>query len=185
MSNNDDLNNSAEEAGDSAGGSTSNGGSFRSEREEVGSIARRDSEVEDGQLVMGDSGGYPPFFDADGNQIDITTYQAVLEHYSGPLPAPRQLAEYDQILPGAADRILKMAESELATKNRSLDKLVDTESKATLRVANSHVLVVGALSLATVIAVYVGRFEVGAVGAVCAALLTGTPQIIEAIRKRK
>ncbi|MBR5892581.1 MAG: DUF2335 domain-containing protein [Bacteroidaceae bacterium] len=34
------------------------------------------------------------------------------ETYSGPIPPPKALAEYEQIQPGAADRILKMAEKQ-------------------------------------------------------------------------
>jgi len=33
-------------------------------------------------------------------------------HYSGPLPPSTELDQYNQILPGAAERILAMAESE-------------------------------------------------------------------------
>jgi uncharacterized membrane protein len=33
-------------------------------------------------------------------------------HFSGPLPPPETLARYEQVLPGAADRIFKMAESQ-------------------------------------------------------------------------
>ena len=33
-------------------------------------------------------------------------------YFAGPLPAPQTLYEYDQILPGAADRIIGMAERE-------------------------------------------------------------------------
>lgn len=32
--------------------------------------------------------------------------------YSGPLPAPSAFGQYDKVLPGAAERILKMAEQE-------------------------------------------------------------------------
>lgn len=34
-------------------------------------------------------------------------------HYSGPLPLPEDLAKYDQVVPGAAERIIKMAENEM------------------------------------------------------------------------
>lgn len=34
------------------------------------------------------------------------------EHFSGPLPHPRHLAHYEATLPGAAERILNMAETE-------------------------------------------------------------------------
>ena len=33
-------------------------------------------------------------------------------HHSGPLPAPEILSKYDEILPGAAQRIISMAEKE-------------------------------------------------------------------------
>lgn len=38
---------------------------------------------------------------------------AVSEQFSGPMPHPKHLREYDQILPGAAERILSMAERNL------------------------------------------------------------------------
>ena len=34
-------------------------------------------------------------------------------HRSGPLPIPEEFAHYDRVVPGAAERILRMAESEL------------------------------------------------------------------------
>ena len=34
------------------------------------------------------------------------------EHWSGPLPPPAALQRYDEVLPGAAERILAMAETE-------------------------------------------------------------------------
>ncbi|AWK85055.1 DUF2335 domain-containing protein [Azospirillum thermophilum] len=36
------------------------------------------------------------------------------EFFQGPLPPPEQFSQYDHVLPGAADRILQMAESEQA-----------------------------------------------------------------------
>jgi uncharacterized membrane protein len=35
-----------------------------------------------------------------------------VQSISGPLPSPEIIAEYDRILPGAADRIIRMAENE-------------------------------------------------------------------------
>jgi uncharacterized membrane protein len=40
------------------------------------------------------------------------TVAAFAASYSGPLPPPEQLAGYERVLPGAADRILAMAESQ-------------------------------------------------------------------------
>ena len=41
-----------------------------------------------------------------------------LELHLGPLPHAQDFAEYDKILPGAANRILKMAEREQSTRMR-------------------------------------------------------------------
>ena len=35
-------------------------------------------------------------------------------HFSGPLPSPEALGKYEQICPGSADRIIKMAEGQAA-----------------------------------------------------------------------
>lgn len=53
----------------------------------------------------------PPTF-----QTHITGVQ-----YSGPIPPPAMLGEYDKIVPGAADRMLKMAELQEAHRH-SLEK---------------------------------------------------------------
>lgn len=37
-----------------------------------------------------------------------------ISRFSGPLPPPEDLAKYEQILPGAADRIIRMAEQQAA-----------------------------------------------------------------------
>lgn len=50
------------------------------------------------------------------------TQIAVSEQFSGPMPHPKHLREYDDILPGAAERILSMAE-------RNLEHNIDMDQK--------------------------------------------------------
>lgn len=45
--------------------------------------------------------------------------------WSGPMPPPNALAGYEEILPGAADRILRMAEASLHGRVKREDRLVD------------------------------------------------------------
>jgi len=59
----------------------------------------------------------PPLKDAlrdggtSGQMMAImTAFQA--SSYSGPLPPPEQLKQYEEVLPGSADRILRMAEEQ-------------------------------------------------------------------------
>ena len=44
--------------------------------------------------------------------------------FSGPLPPPNTLAEYDRRIPGAAERILRMAESEQARRHQAEAELL-------------------------------------------------------------
>jgi uncharacterized membrane protein len=39
-------------------------------------------------------------------------HASLISQFSGPLPPPEELAKYDRILPGSADRIIRMAEQQ-------------------------------------------------------------------------
>jgi uncharacterized membrane protein len=62
------------------------------------------------------------------------------QEYSGPLPPPDALAMYDKIIPGAAERILKMAENEAAARHRREDKLTENEVMLTRNIVRSSYL---------------------------------------------
>ena len=47
-----------------------------------------------------------------GMQPGVGLLVQSVQSISGPLPSPDIISEYDKVLPGAADRIIKMAESE-------------------------------------------------------------------------
>jgi uncharacterized membrane protein len=55
----------------------------------------------------------------------VAMMQAAIEvsRYSGPLPPPESLAKYEQVLPGSADRIIRMAEQQ-ALHRQQLERLV-------------------------------------------------------------
>ncbi|WP_419604388.1 DUF2335 domain-containing protein [Thiolapillus sp.] len=42
----------------------------------------------------------------------VTTTTTQVDHFQGPIPAPATLDQYEKILPGAAERIISMAEKE-------------------------------------------------------------------------
>ncbi len=44
--------------------------------------------------------------------VEVATQKQVTLEYAGPIPDPLSLAQYDKIVPGAAERILSMAELE-------------------------------------------------------------------------
>ena len=51
-------------------------------------------------------------------------YAIEQKSYSGPLPAPEDFAEYEKILPGSTDRILKMAEKQVDHRISSDNKII-------------------------------------------------------------
>lgn len=51
------------------------------------------------------------------------TVTKIEAHYSGPIPPPSALAKYEEIMPGSADRILRMAEIQ-AEHRQSLESTV-------------------------------------------------------------
>lgn len=71
----------------------------------------------------------PPGFEevlrgAEGNPQMMSFFATAFSasHYSGPLPPPDQLKAYESVLPGAADRIIRMAENQ-AEHRQSIEKI--------------------------------------------------------------
>ena len=69
--------------------------------------------------------------------VDMTLENAdnaisVSEQHSGPLPHPRILLGYEEVLPGAADRILKMAENEAEHRHIIDKRCVGIDSRDSL-----------------------------------------------------
>ncbi len=53
--------------------------------------------------------------------------------YSGPLPHPSFFREYDEVLPGAAERILSMTEKEQAHRCKMEEEIVRGQTSSTFR----------------------------------------------------
>ena len=74
--------------------------------------------------------------DVEDNVPDVQTeaqtqlIAAKSETFEGPLPHPDILARYENILPGIADRIVRMAEAEHNARHSAIDQ--DAKNKSTL-----------------------------------------------------
>ena len=95
--------------------------------------------------------------------------------YEGPLPPSFMLKEYEEILPGAADRILKMAEQQ-ASHRQSIEKtVIDSKSKAEIL----GVIFAGLIGLSAIVGgfvlIYIGRSGEG-----IAAIITSLASLIGA-----
>ncbi|MCE2488443.1 MAG: DUF2335 domain-containing protein [Anaerolineae bacterium] len=72
---------------------------------------------------MTDSQGDIDDVEARPEKQVTTTVTQVETRYSGPIPPPSALAKYEEIMPGSADRILRMAETQ-AQHRQSLESTV-------------------------------------------------------------
>ena len=67
--------------------------------------------------------------DPQAESVQIT--ETILRHTKGPIPSPESLAEYDKVVPGAALRIIEMAEAQ-AKHRREMER---TQMEANVGVA--------------------------------------------------
>ena len=98
-------------------------------------------------------------------------------HFSGPLPRPEDLAKYDQIVPGAAARIIQMAEKEMSHRHDNEKKLSKSIIWTTVMSIIFAFLSVIILSLLCFYAIYkdyptvAASIAVGAIAAVAGVFL--------------
>lgn len=67
-----------------------------------------------------------------GQQAQVVAQVMTLvqeERFSGPIAHPRHLREYDQIVPGSADRIIRMAEGALTHAQSMQEKALEADIK--------------------------------------------------------
>lgn len=69
--------------------------------------------------------------------------------YSGPLPPPAHLEQYDKVLPGAAERIMTMAEQQSLHRRELESKVIDSGRKNSGRGLN-YGLIIGLSGFAVV-----------------------------------
>lgn len=110
---------------------------------------------------------------------EIVSYvHAVAEYYSGPLPHPEHLEHFDRVLPGAADRILTMAEREQSHRHtweqRELRSSILTER---MGLFGGVLVAIGLIVGAVVCAVY-GQTVIGG-ALVAASAVSMVPSIIK------
>lgn len=88
-----------------------------------------------------------------GQFTDSLGFQAELVQvaWQGPLPPPEQLGEYEKVVPGAAMRILAMAEIAISGPIQNTAKLTDAEIEASRLGLSFAIVLTSAMSIASVI----------------------------------
>ena len=115
----------------------------------------------------------------------------VAQSFSGPLPPPQVLAQYNAVVPGAAERILLMAE-EQSLHRRLIEKRVITWGlvKSILGVIFGLIVALGGLAAGTYITVkgnaLAGSFlNLGSLGGLVYTFVVGVNQTKEDLKKKR
>lgn len=108
----------------------------------------------------------------DDNKKDIADptnedqqLSTVHQSFSGPMPPPALFREYDQILPGAAERIMAMAEKEQQHRHvvvgKVAEKIAEGENQYRRAGARGAHSIIGMLVLGGLVLLGLGRYIAG------------------------
>lgn len=90
------------------------------------------------------------------SQVPAGQVRQVTQQYSGPIPPPEILYRFDQIVPGAAERILIMAEED-AKHQREIEKSALSLAAEEVKRGQRYGLTIGSLAFITsIIALVLG-----------------------------
>jgi uncharacterized membrane protein len=109
---------------------------------------------------------------------DETQLQTISQQisFSGPLPPASELAQYDKALPGAAERILTLTETEFAERHKRENRILDILSHSQMLSFILSILSLGAVCLCVILS---------QPGASIAPALIAIPSILSVIFNRK
>lgn len=116
-----------------------------------------------------------------GTESSIVSGTAIRTEISGPIPPPDVLADYERLLPGSANRIIRMAEAEQAHRHALQSKAIDARiidanaARKEARMGQFLGLAIGLVGLAA--AVIIACLVRGSGGATVASIVGGSTVI--------
>lgn len=94
----------------------------------------------------------PEIVEKEAAAVRKVVVQAIKEEFSGPIPHPDIIEKYEQILPGAADRIISMAEKQASHRQDMEKMMIKSEARdGLLGVVFAFLLGVGCLIACVVV----------------------------------
>ena len=87
-------------------------------------------------------------FDNELKRVEMAVQYVKRTIYSGPVPSPQMLTDYEKILPGSANRLVSLAEDEL--------KLHHAQEKNNTRRIRSSALVLLSFAVVAIFAIWMG-----------------------------
>lgn len=118
-----------------------------------------------------------PQIDNENTEIMRKEIKAIISEFSGPLPPPSIIQGYENVIPGAAERILAMAEKQSEHRQLMERTMIQSDSRdSLLGIIAALILGAGCLVTSCVIAISVPQNA----GAICSAAfgITGIGSIV-------
>ena len=108
------------------------------------------------------------------NQQGVVVRQTQTQMFSGPLPPPEALKKFDEVVPGAAERIIKMAEEQSAHRKELEKKVIDSDiARSKWGQVLGFCIAIAGLTASTLIAIYGNAIAGGIIGVGTLASLVG------------
>ena len=98
----------------------------------------------------------------------------ISQSFSGPLPHPDVLRKFNEIVPGSAERIMKMAEEQSAHRKELEKKVIDSDiARSKWGQILGFIIAITGLGISTIIAIYGSAIAGGVIGVGTLASLVG------------
>ncbi len=125
------------------------------------------------------------------SQKSSSAIVGVAATFSGPIPSPGILKQYNEIVPGAAERILKMAEEQSAHRRQLETKAVDSMSLNAMLGTAAGLLIALAFAAVAAYCIYKGAnltglaMVIGDIAALLLAYLNGKKSTDRDLAKKR
>lgn len=108
------------------------------------------------------------------NHNGVVVRQSSVQAFSGPLPHPDILRQFDEVVPGAAERIIKMAEEQSAHRKDLEQKVINSDiARSKWGQILGFVIAIMGLTVSALVSVYGNAITGGIIGVGTLASLVG------------
>ena len=108
------------------------------------------------------------------NQNGVVVQQHSVQSFSGPLPHPDILRKFEEVVPGSAERIIKMAEEQSAHRKDLEQKVISSDiARSKWGQILGFVIAISGLVVSTLVSIYGNAIAGGIIGVGTLASLVG------------
>lgn len=108
------------------------------------------------------------------NHNGVVVHQSSVQAFSGPIPHPDILRQFNEVVPGSAERIIKMAEDQSAHRKELERKVIDSDiARSKWGQILGFVIAIAGLVVSAIVAIFGSALAGGIIGVGTLASLVG------------